>query len=139
MGFFNKAREAVFGLGKKLYNIASNVAPYVHAGIKTLTNHPAFITQLGGLATGALGLGGQLATGNIPGAVTTGAALVGMGKKTFGDISKAFKGELAEAKKGRSKAKQAMKMGADEIARLKEGVAALGKNKRVHSDVNVNE
>ena len=139
MGFFNCSRIKLFKKKKKLYNIASNVAPYVSAGVKTLINHPKFITQLGGLATGALGLGGQLMTGNVAGATATGSALVGMGKKTFGDISKAFKGELAEAKKGRGKAKQAMKMGADEIARLKEGVASLGKNKKVHSDVNVNE
>ena len=139
MGFFNRAREAVFGLGKKLWNAAGSVAPYVSAGVKTLINHPKFITQLGGLATGALGLGGQLMTGNFVGAAATGGALVGMGKKTFGDIGKAFKGELAEAKKGRGRTKMAMKMGADEIARLKEGVASLGKNRKVQSDVNVNE
>lgn len=140
MGFFNRAREAVFGLGKKLYNIASNVAPYAWAGVKTLINHPSFIGQLGGLASGALGVAGQALSGNLPSAVATATALGGMGAKTFGDISKTFKKELAGAKAGKAKAKSALKMSADQISKLKEGVASLGNKKKVMSDQpNINE
>jgi len=138
MGFFNKAREAVLGLGKTLYNVATKAAPYAYAGIKTLFNNPGFIGQFGGLASGALGLAGQLATGNIPGAVATGTALGAMGQKTFNDVGKAFKKELGEAKKGKAKAKTALKMSGDELAKLREGIAALG-NKRSRPQPNINE
>jgi len=139
MGFFNRAREAVFGLGKKIYNFAEKAAPYAYAGIKTLINHPGFIGQLGGLATGALGLAGQVASGNIPGAVAAGTALGALGSKTYSDISKTYKSELAAAKSGQKKAKDALKMSANEIANLKEGISTLRGRKKNTPQPNINE
>lgn len=136
MGFFDKALNSVLRFGKSVYNTVSNVAPYAIAGVKTLINHPSIIPQLAGLAGGALATGAEALSGNIPASIATGSALLGMGQKTYTDVSKAFKQELANVKKGGAKAKKALKMSADGIANLKKGIPTIAKKSK---NININE
>lgn len=136
MGFFDKALNSVLRFGKNVYNTVSSVAPYAIAGVKTLINHPSIIPQLAGLAGTALTTGAEALTGNVPASIATGSALVGMGQKTFTDVSKAFKKELADVKKSKSNAKKAVKMSKEAILKLKEG---LPSGARKNKNININE
>lgn len=144
MGFINKAISNALRIGRKVKNVAGIVGPYAKAAIQTIAKNPEFIPQLAGLVGGGIGLAGEVAGGALTGGATavpalgTGAALMAAGKKTFGDISKAYKDELKSAK-----GKKKIAFTADDVAALREAKAQLGKAKKIMKDsqggVNINE
>jgi hypothetical protein len=123
MGFLNFLRNAAMGFGRIIRNVATTVGPYLWAGVRTVFN-PAMLSQLVGIVGTGFGLATKIASGNIPGALMTGAALIGMGAKTAGNVSKLFKKELAAAKKAPAKGKKgALKLPASMMERARAGGA----------------
>ena len=143
MGFINKTVHGVLKLGRRAKHMVGKMAPYARAALNTVVNNPELLPQLAGIAAGAVGLGGELAAGPVTmggsavAAAGTGAALLAAGKKTFGDISKAYKSELKTAK-----GKKKVAFTQDDVAKLREAKAQIGKAKQIYKDsrdVNINE
>lgn len=144
MGFINRGVQNLLRYGKKAKHVMGKSVPYLKAAANTVINNPEFVPQLAGLATTgatlAAEVSGAVPTGGmtVPQIAATGGALFAAGGKTFGDISKAYKQELRAAKSRRGQ----KKMSPDDVAKLKEARATIGKKKRVMRDrdnVNVND